>query len=345
MGKKKAQKRSGKRAALSVLCVVLGVVLAVMLGGTIYISHLYNQMNYVDPSTQETLSREELEQIMEEEKDPNASGPELDPDAEIDTDHNTQIGGRGSGIVNILLIGQDRRPGESRARSDSMILCTFNKETGKLVMTSFLRDLWVEIPGYGNNRLNAAYSAGGMGLLNQTLERNFGIIVDGNIEVDFSQFSQIVDLLGGVEIELRQDEANLINRECGSSLSAGLQTLYGKEALAYARIRKLDADSDFSRTNRQRKVLTSLVEKFKDSDRNTLLKLLNQVLPMVTTDMTQSEIIGLAMEVFPLLMNLEIGSQRIPADGAFHYATISGMSVVAADMDAARQYLLETLAQ
>ena len=340
---KRKTRRSGKRTALSVLCVFLGVVLAVMLGGTVYFGQLYNKMNYVDPETQETISREEWEQMLSGETDPDASGPAIDPDAAIDTEHDTQIGGKGSGIVNILLIGQDRRPGENRARSDSMILCTFNKETGKLVMTSFLRDLWVEIPGYGNNRLNAAYSAGGMGLLDKTLQHNFGIRVDGNIEVDFTQFSRIIDLLGGVELELRQDEANLINGECGSSLRAGLQTLNGNEALSYARIRRLDADSDLSRSNRQRKVLTSLVAKFKDSDMNTMLKLLDQVLPMVTTDMKQAEIIGLATEVFPMLMKLEMVSQRIPADGAYRFATISGMSVVEADMDAARDLLEQTL--
>ena len=340
---KRNNRRSAKRAALSALCVFLGIILAAMLGGTIWFGNLYSKMNYVDPETQETISREEWEQLLSGETDPDATGPELDPDAAIDTDHNTQIGGRGSDIVNILLIGQDRRPGEGRARSDSMILCTFNKETGKLVITSFLRDLWVEIPGYGNNRLNAAYAAGGMGLLDETLQHNFGVHVDGNIEVDFTQFSRIIELLGGVELELRQDEANLINRECGSNLQAGIQMLNGEEALTYARIRKLDADSDLSRSNRQRKVLTSLIAKFKGSDLNTMLKLLDQVLPMVTTDMTQAEIIGLATEVFPRLTNLEMVSQRIPADGAYRFATISGMSVVEADMEAARKLLEETL--
>ena len=340
---RKRKKSGGKRLALSILCTVLGMVLVVMLGATAYVSHLYGQMNFIDPEAQETLSPEELAQLLEGETDPDATGPTLDPNETVDTDHNTQIGGKGSGIINILLIGQDRREGESRARSDSMILCTFNKSTGTLTMTSFLRDLWVEIPGYGNNRINASYSAGGMALLNQTLDKNFGIYVDGNIEVDFSQFAQIIDLLGGVEIELRQDEANLINRECGSSLSAGVQLLEGDEALTYARIRKLDADSDFSRTNRQRKLLNSLIQKFKDSSLSTMLSLLNQVLPMITTDMTQAEIVSLATEVFPLLSQLKIVSQRIPADGAYKFGTISGMSVIQADMDAARKLLEDTL--
>lgn len=343
MSKGKRRRRSAMHAALSVLCTVLGLVLVVMLCATAYVTYLYGQMNYADPLTQETMSPEEWAQLLLGEKDPDASGPVLDPNQGVDTDHNTQIGGKGSGIVNILLIGQDRREGEGRARSDSMILCTFNKADGTLTMTSFLRDLWVEIPGYGNNRINAAYSAGGMPLLNRTLDENFGIYVDGNIEVDFSQFSGIIDLLGGVEIELRQDEANLINRECGGGLSAGIQVLDGREALTYARIRKLDADSDFSRTNRQRKVLSALIQKFRDSSLSTMLSLLNEVLPMITTDMTQAQIVGLAMEVFPELSQLRVVSQRIPADGAYTFGTISGMSVIQADMDAARKLLEETL--
>lgn len=343
MSKRNQASLRGKRLLLSALCTLLGVVLVVLLCATAYVSHLYGQMNYADPMDQETMSPEEWEQMMQGEQEPEATGPVLDPDQEVDTDHDTQIGGKNSGIINILLIGQDRREGESRARSDTMILCTFNKADGRLVMTSFLRDLWVEVPGYGNNRINAAYSAGGMPLLNKTLEKNFGIYVDGNIEVDFSQFADIIDLLGGVEIELRQDEASLINRECGSALRAGVQLLDGDEALSYARIRKLDADSDFSRTNRQRKVLNSLIQKFRGSSLSTMLKLLNEVLPMITTDMTQAQIVGLSMEVFPVMKDLQVVSQRVPADGAYTFGTISGMSVIRADMEAARKLLEETL--
>lgn len=343
MSKKEKGRISGRKLALSFLCTLLGLVLTVMLLATGYVTHLYGQMNYADPMTQETMSPEEWEELLQGEQDPDATGPVLDPDEEVDTDHDTQIGGNGSNIINILLIGQDRREGEGRARSDTMILCTFSKEDGTLIMTSFLRDLWVEIPGYGNNRINAAYSAGGMPLLDRTMEKNFGVYIDGNIEVDFSQFADIIDLLGGVEIDLRKDEANLINRSCGSALSAGVQLLDGEEALTYARIRKLDADSDFSRTNRQRKVLNSLIQKFRGSSLSTMLTLLNEIMPMITTDMTQAQLVGLAMEVFPELSQLQVRSQRIPADGAYTFGTISGMSVIRADMDAARKLLEETL--
>ena len=146
-----------------------------------------------------------------------------------------------------------------------------------------------------------------------------------------------------MEIELRQDEANLINRECGSGLSAGVQLLDGREALTYARIRKLDADSDFSRTNRQRKVLDSLIQKFRGSSLSTMLALLNEVLPMITTDMTHKQITHYVLALFPLLMECEISSQRFPIDGGHTMTRINEMSVLVPDLAKNVAFLEETL--
>ena len=295
--KKQKRKTSPARAAMKMLCTFLGVVFIVMLGAPLYFQHLLGGINYVDAEDTTLLSQEELNDLLDI--------PAISIDMDLFDDHSTQIGGRGSDIINILLIGQDRREGEDRARSDSMILCTFNKNTKQITMTSFLRDLYVEIPGYSNNRINAAYAAGGMSLLNETLEENFGLYIDGNAEVDFAQFAEIVDLLGGVEIELRQDEANVVNEETGSSLGAGIQKLNGDQALAYARIRKLDADGDFSRTNRQRTVLNAMVEAYKGTKLTTVLSLVSEILPMITTDMSNGKILTLALELFPLLSGAE----------------------------------------
>ncbi|MFQ9799037.1 MAG: LCP family protein [Clostridia bacterium] len=100
-------------------------------------------------------------------------------------------------MVNILLIGQDRREGEGRQRSDSMILATINKKSQSIYLTSFMRDMYVPIPGYSDNRINAAYAFGGMDLLDDTIETNFGIHIDGNVEVDFSGFKTLIDMMGG----------------------------------------------------------------------------------------------------------------------------------------------------
>lgn len=340
---KSKRKSSPARTAMKFLCTLLGLILVVMLGVTVYFQHLLGQINYVNPGDSASLSQEELDAYLAAEEGSGSSGSSMNAGDIQFNQHNSQIGGKGSNIVNILLIGQDRREGEGRARSDSMILCTFNKKTKQLIMTSFLRDLYVQIPGYNSNRINAAYAAGGMSLLDDTLTQNFGLYIDGNVEVDFTQFASIVDLLGGVEIELRQDEAEFINEETGSSLSQGTYTLNGEQALAYSRIRKLDADGDFSRTNRQRKVMSALVEAYRGSSLTALLALMNQILPMITTDMSKLELLGYALELFPLLSGAEIISQRVPADGTYTNQMIDGMAVLVADMDAARQTLEQTL--
>lgn len=253
------------------------------------------------------------------------------------------IGGEGSGIVNILLVGQDRRDGEPVARSDSMILCTFHKESKRLVMTSFLRDLYVQIPGCQPNRINAAYAAGGVSLLNKTLTQNFGIHIDGNVEIDFSQFSGIIDLLGGVRISLRADEARVITKETGYPTSEGLQLLNGEQALAYSRIRKLDRDGDFSRTDRQRKVIRALLDAYRNLPKKELLPLVTKLLPLINTDMSTPQLLLCAMDILPLLSQVEIISQRIPAEGTYTHTTVDGMSVLSADMNAARRMLEQTL--
>lgn len=338
------RRNSGKRAALIVLNVVLAIILTAMLGVTLVAHSLMNKMNRVDGSQQGTMSPEQIQDYLEGEKQEGGSGgPSID-DSDVSWGEEVKnLIGDSDNIINILLIGQDRRPGEDRARSDTMILCTINRDTKAIVLTSFMRDLYVQIPGYGNNRINASYAWGGMELLNKTLEENFGIYVDGNIEVDFQQFAQIVDLLGGVPMELRSDEADYINADTQSSLSAGYQILNGKQALSYARIRSLDADADFSRTNRQRKVLNALFEQVKDSGLVKLLGLLDDVLPMVTTDMSNTKILGYATKVFPMFADVTISSQRVPVDGAYYGAMIDGMAVLVADMDVTRETLRQTL--
>ena len=314
------------RIAMKLLCTLLGIVLAVMLGGTLLFRHYLNQIQYTEPQASEDSSILSVFSAIP-----------------LGNTDNHRIGGPGSELLNILLIGQDAREGDEQARSDSMILCSYNKKTNTLTMTSFLRDLYVEIPGYSSNRINAAYSFGGTKLLKKTLEHNFGLYIDGSLEVDFAHFSEIIDHLGGVEIQLRQDEANTINKQTGSNLTEGLQKLDGAQALVYSRIRNLDIDGDFSRTDRQRKVMAALVDAFREIRITELTPMLNDLLPMITTDLNPGQILLCALELLPNLSVMETVSQRIPADGTAADQTINGMSVLVADMAAQRQYLQSTL--
>lgn len=340
-------KKSGTRTLLIVLCIVLGIVLAGMIAATVYFNVLIGKIERVEGS-EETYSDEQLQEILQEDEAEENTAPEMNEDdidwgpGEGETIEKTE------NIINILLIGQDARKGWDRSRSDTMMLVTVNVQDKTITLTSFLRDIYVQIPGYLNNKLNATYVFGGMELLNQTLEHNFGVQVDGNVEVDFSRFPEVIDLLGGVDIELRDDEARYINQKLAeegiqSSLTGGLQSLDGNQALWYSRIRKLDADADFSRTNRQRKVINSLIEKFRNAKLTTLLGLLDELLPMIATDMTNSEILGYATDLFPILADCTIVSQRIPADNEYVLGSIDGMSCIFADMEAARKLLEETI--
>ena len=341
--KKKKAAGVGKRTALTVLCVVLAVVLVVLLSGTIYAEYLLGKMNYVADGDQERLSLEEIEALSAptETIDPNFTGAVYD-DYDLGDGPRTTLGDS-ENVINILLIGQDTRNGQ-RSRSDSMILCTFNKNKNTLTLTSFMRDLYVSIPGYYKTRINAAYLYGGMELLDETLEENFGIHVDGNVEVDFNQFADIIDLLGGIDVELTQKEAAYINRYTpgGASVSAGVQHLAGDEALTYARDRN-DIDGDFSRTNRQRKLLSLLVDKFKDSKLTEMIGMLDDLLPMVTTDMTKSEIVGYVTDLFPMLATCEIVTQHIPVDDGYENAVIGGAQVLVPNMDKNLQALEDSL--
>ena len=324
---KRKQRDTFSRSVMKLICLLLAVVLVFLLGATALFQQVLGKLHYTQP-TESFATRA------------GALITRLSSDTIGSMD---LIGGTGSGITNLLLIGQDYREGEEGTRSDSMILLTYHRKTGDVTMTSFLRDLYVPIPGHSSNRINAAYSEGGAQLLDETLKQNFSLHIDGNIEVDFSQFSEIIDLLGGVQIELREDEAKEINSHTGGSLTAGIQNLSGEEALTYARIRKLDLDGDFSRTDRQRKVISALLGQYRNIKWRELLKLMDELLPMISTDLNYGQIVLLAMEILPKLSDAQITTQHIPASGTYTDETIDGMMVLSADMEANRDLLRQTL--
>jgi len=330
---------------LTALCIILATVLLLGLIALMIIDNWLDKIpRATDPSA--TISSSEL-LALEQETDPvdeNFTGIEMDPLEITWGTVPTKFVGTEENIINILLIGQDRREGQGRQRSDSMILCTLNIDRKTLTMTSFLRDLYVQIPGYNPNRLNVPYAISGMKLLNKTLEVNFGIHVDGNVEVDFSGFKRIIDLIGGVDISLTQAEIGRMEK-IGKihGLVEGVNHLDGKAALFYSRIRMID--SDFARTNRQRNVLTAVLNKCKTMPYSQLLNIVEECIGYVTTDMSNLEIMQYAVSLIPMLSNVQIQTQRIPADGTYRNAIISGMYVLVPDLEANRKILIETLTE
>ncbi len=249
-----------------------------------------------------------------------------------------------SGVKNILLIGTDARSSDEDGRSDSMIVLSINSKKNRIVMTSILRDSYVEIPGHGSNRINAAYSYGQEDLLIQTIEQNFKIAIDAYVKVDFFSFIDIVDAVGGVEIDVSEEEMKWVNAYLnetnellgaefgdGYLTSAGTQTLTGKQALSYARIRYIG--TDFQRTERQREIITAVMNKAKTMGPTAITKLMDSILPNVKTNMKHSELTLLAMKSV-LYMGYDMQQIHLPADGTWKNATISGMSVLQLDFDA-----------
>ena len=261
-------------------------------------------------------------------------------------------------VTNILLLGSDDYQQNDTGRSDSIMLVSVDTRHKKLKVTSFMRDLYVALPGIGSNKLNAAYSlnggkvSGAQGVVS-TIEANFGVDINRFVIVDFSAFPKIIDRLGGVTITLTNEkdssgntEADLINRYSASKNRAhtGVNNLDGLQARYYARIR--DIGDDYERTQRQRKVFQSIVSKMKTSSLPTILSALSDTLPLVTTNMTKNEIVSMAQNSLTYL-NYPVSEHRVPEDGEFQseklYIGKIKSDVLVPDLDKCKKTLAEFL--
>ena len=247
-------------------------------------------------------------------------------------------------VTNILLIGSDERESVDTARSDAMIVLSINETLHEITMTSILRDSYVTIPGYGQQRINHAYQMGGEALLIQTIEENFKLGIDYYASVDFFSFMDIIDCVGGVEIAVQPEEVEWINAyvaELNNILgspegdqyisSAGTMTLSGKQALAYSRIRYVG--TDFARTERQRTVLNALIGKLKSANPVQLFRVVNTVLPDVNTDINDH---AMTMMLFKAVFYLgyDVQEFRVPMDGTWWNEDANGQEVLGIDFAA-----------
>lgn len=315
------RKPTWKRAVKITVIILIVLVLLLTAAASVvflYVDRMMDKLNYVTGDF--TVSPEEASSIDKEEWvtiDPEGTEPVVDATDVTITTEPAPPEEQGDNIINIMLVGQDARPGEPPQRSDSMIMVTFNKMTGEVMLTSFLRDQYVQIPGYGNTKLCHAYAYGGMNLLNKTLANHYGVEIDGNVTINFEGFEEIIDMLGGVEIDLSAEEARAMSNLVAGKwwLTEGTQTLTGEQALKYARLRHID--SDFQRTERQRKVIISIIEAYRDMSLEDMLAILEETLPLITTNIPKDRIYRYAVSLFPMLTKAKLGSQRLPAQGTF----------------------------
>lgn len=239
-------------------------------------------------------------------------------------------------VYNVLLLGTDSRSEKYvRDNSDSMILCSLNKKNNTIKLTSFMRDSYISIPGHGKSRLNAAFAIGGPNLLFKTLKSNFDVDVDKFVRVNFIAFKKAVDAVGGIDMEVTSLEAKYMcsNKKYGKfpeyKKGAGTYHMNGAAALNYARIRKID--SDFGRTERQRKVLVALASEVKDSGISELMDLMNEILPCVETNLTKSEIISLISAGISSLKH-DIETLNVPVNGAWSNQKVGSAQVLGVNL-------------
>lgn len=306
--KKKNKKSLGFKIFIGFLCVLLAF--AVVGGG--YVIGLLNKMDNIK------LNKDNLGIIEDEFK-------------EYDNVNK---------IKNIALFGVDAIDGEA-GRSDSIMIATVDPVHNKIKLTSIMRDSYVSIDGYGDDKINHAYAYGGPELAIKTINENFGLNIEDFVSVNFSSLPVIINILGGVDIEITQDELqyinsyiNDINAKDGTNSPnityAGVQHLDGTQALAYSRIRYTDG-GDYKRTERQRTVLAALFSKLTSASIGSYNSLLNEVLPYIQTNLTSTEILSLGTKVLGIGNNLE--QDRFPRDGYGEGAMINGVYYLTFDRE------------
>lgn len=343
-----------KKSGILIKAVIsLEVIVLLTIGFLIvYTNHLLDKINYADAKTQENALGIDEEQLKKIEA-PDEIAPEIttaaaeielmeqqlllnweDQSVDVPYDHNG---------INILLVGIDSRNPTGWSSSDTMIILSANRKTHKVIMTSLMRDIYLRIPGHGYNRINAACAYGGPELLLKTIEGNFKFKIDHYIAVDFYSFIEIVDLLGGIEMNVSEAERENMNLtiaevndysgfelEDGKLLQSGERLLTGKQALAYARVRHV-GNNDFGRTERQRELLNKLIEKTKKVNIIELNKMLNVILPSIKTNLARGQIISLLLDSLEY-KKYEIIQKRIPADHTYSNTNIKGRAVLKLNM-------------
>lgn len=314
-----------------IICVFLSVILLLCGSGMVYYYSVLNSMNFKSISDDNTNKKDNT----------SPTGMSVSP---LEGDGTNLSLGTGtlledSKILNVMLFGEDNSKSENgNGLSDSMIMMSIDNRHKKLKLTSFQRDTYVYIPGYGYNKMNASYTFGGAKLAIQTIEANFGVSVDRYAVVDFDSFKKIIDTLGGIDMEISQDEIDYINYQMYKNNQVseyttikdapGIVHLDGQEALWYARNRGLTKGEDgneiglegddWARTSRQRKLLETVFTSMKSADIGQIISIVGEVGPLVTTNLKKDEITALVSHSLTYL-SYDVEQYYVPEEGLWYY--------------------------
>lgn len=296
-----------KKVAIWATCIA-GILIFVLVGATVfYGNYLLNKIDKVEIDKENVGITEEVEEKLSQYDDK---------------------------ITNIALFGIDAEDG-GVGRSDSIIIATLDFHNKKLKLTSIMRDSYVDIDGYGTDKINHAYAFGGAELAIKTLNQNFNLNIKDFVAVNFTTMPKIIDKIGGITVDITSEEVSYIQ----GIESAGTYNLTGDQALDYSRIRYATG-GDYVRTERQRTVLTKIFEKILVMNPTKYPGLLSEVLPMVKTNFNSAEILQLGTEVLSMgVASLE--QERFPLDGYCEGKMIDGIYYLTFDKDATVNQLHE----
>ena len=329
---KQPKKKRGLKIFLIILAVILVLVAGAIAAGAVYYNRMMNKMNIIELPEDTYVYTEEtqLTEAIEAQADGIAESIAATEATTVATEPPKATA---EDVVNILVVGQSSRAGEESRMADTTMLVSVNTFDGTITVYSVLRDSYVKLPDYkghvcGRAKFTVCYGlgynwggiAGAMEMTNICMRDNFGVEVDYNVEIDFESFIRVVDLLGGIEIELTEAEAKYLNNDdlyVTYDVQAGNQYLDGMAALSYARMRKAegDSDSDIKRSARQRLVLEKLADKFRHGRMKDIQKAVDILLPEIVTTMKPGDVLEIATKMLPHLKNLKITGETIPVSG------------------------------
>ncbi len=351
--KRSGGKRNVGKKILYIFTSLLGVVVILMSVAYGAFYHYYSKMNITSDKDFEYVSKlditegEDIDYSKMTDEEREALNYDSDTSSDQELVYNFT-----DDVENILLVGTDsRHKGLYRTRTDAMVLVSINKTTHKIFLTSFMRDLCVDIKAGGNHKeagkdkLNAAFAYGGSSMMFDTFKENFGIPIDKYVHMDFFCFVSMVNYIGGIDLYVKADERKVMNEvyifemnklynqpldKDKLPLKTGMVHLNGKQALAYTRVRYVGG-GDFGRTERQRKVLEEIMKKVKTMSASKLSKFAETCLRLVTTNLSQTDVMSLLVGA-PDYMTYESCSARIPIDGTYKSGKVQGTYLITADL-------------
>ena len=251
-------------------------------------------------------------------------------------------------VLNILVLGNDAKSHESdHGRTDVMQILSYNKTTRKAKLVSIIRDTYVYIPGRNKwNRINTAFRYGGVGLAMNTINVNFGTDIQHYIRVDFTTLPQLIDAIGGIDVELTLKEIRYINPRVGGEdipEVAGVHHLNGMQALRHARNRTV-GNHVWARAGRHNQILNAVLDKMKQQENPVaLMSLMYQLVDKLDTNIPVEEMVSLGVDVVFGGSSIKLNSKLMPFDGTWSYAMERGMAVIKINVAANRAKLLEYL--